>query len=40
MAISEWQMLFNKIKNNNCSFGVIKEVFLYDYFLNNPNNHN
>ncbi|MCQ2888242.1 hypothetical protein JT072_04720 [Helicobacter pylori] len=33
----EWQMLFNKI-NNGSPFGVIKEVFFYDYFPNNPNN--
>ncbi|MGN8438727.1 hypothetical protein ACR9LA_02275 [Helicobacter pylori] len=39
MAISEWQMLFNKIKKNIGSpFGVIKEVFFYDYSPNNPNN--
>nr|WRE18239.1 hypothetical protein KVE44_02725 [Helicobacter pylori] len=33
----EWQMLFNKI-NNGSPFGVIKEVFFYDYSPNNPNN--
>ncbi|MCQ2783256.1 hypothetical protein JT067_04395 [Helicobacter pylori] len=39
MAISEWQILFNNIKNNIGSpFGVIKEVFFYDYSPNNPNN--
>ncbi len=39
MAISEWQMLFNKIKINIGSpFEVIKEVFFYDYSPNNPNN--
>ncbi|WP_406943961.1 hypothetical protein [Helicobacter pylori] len=31
----EWQMLFNKI-NNGSPFGVIKEVFFYDYSPNNP----
>lgn len=30
----EWQMLFNKI-NNRSPFGVIKEVFFYDYSPNN-----
>ncbi|MCQ2890803.1 hypothetical protein JT208_02910 [Helicobacter pylori] len=38
----EWQMLFNKIKIDIGSigspFGVIKEVFFYDYSPNNPNN--
>ncbi|WP_439898345.1 hypothetical protein [Helicobacter pylori] len=38
---SEWmeemQMLFNKI-NNRSPFGVIEEVFFYDYSPNNPNN--
>ncbi|MCQ2920961.1 hypothetical protein JT256_07705 [Helicobacter pylori] len=33
----EWQMLFNKI-NNGSPFGVIEEVFFYDYSPNNPNN--
>ncbi|WRG04749.1 hypothetical protein FNE33_03245 [Helicobacter pylori] len=32
MAISEWQILFNTIKHDIGSpFGVIKEVFFYDY---------
>ncbi|GAA8447156.1 hypothetical protein HpNP61_11570 [Helicobacter pylori] len=31
------QMLFDKI-NNGSPFGVIKEVFFYDYSPNNPNN--
>ncbi len=32
----EWQMLFNTIKINIGSpFGVIKEVFFYDYSPNN-----
>lgn len=30
-------MFFNKI-NNGLFFGVIKEVFFYDYFFNNFNN--
>lgn len=30
----EWQMLFDKI-NNRSPFGVIKEVFFYDYSPNN-----
>ncbi len=34
---SEWQMFFDKI-NNGSSFGVIKEVFFYDFPSNNPNN--
>ncbi|GAA9632796.1 hypothetical protein HpVa147_23600 [Helicobacter pylori] len=38
---SEWmeemQRLFDKI-NNGSPFGVIKEVFFYDYSPNNPNN--
>ncbi|GAA7324573.1 hypothetical protein BD0111_04670 [Helicobacter pylori] len=38
---SEWmeemQMLFEKI-NNGSPFGVIEEVFFYDYSPNNPNN--
>lgn len=39
MAISEWQILFNKIKHDIGSpFGVIREVFFYDYSPNNPNN--
>ncbi|MCQ2905348.1 hypothetical protein JT150_03385 [Helicobacter pylori] len=39
MAISKWQRLFNKIKHGIGSpFGVIKEVFFYDYSPNNPNN--
>ncbi|MCQ2724651.1 hypothetical protein JT049_02825 [Helicobacter pylori] len=33
----EWQMLFDKI-NNGSPFGVIKEVFFYDFPSNNPNN--
>ncbi|MBH0259312.1 hypothetical protein [Helicobacter pylori] len=33
----EWKMLFEKI-NNGSPFGVIKEVFFYDYSPNNPNN--
>ncbi|RKV31726.1 hypothetical protein [Helicobacter pylori] len=41
MAISEWQILFNKIKHDIGSpFGVIREVFFYDYSPNNPNNNN
>ncbi|MCQ2680352.1 hypothetical protein JT129_00105 [Helicobacter pylori] len=40
MAISEWQILFNKIKHDIGSpFGVIREVFFYDYSPNNPNNN-
>ncbi len=39
MAISEWQILFNKIKHDIGSpFGVIREVFFYDYSPNNNNN--
>lgn len=39
MAISEWQILFNQIKHDIGSpFGVIREVFFYDYSPNNPNN--
>ncbi|GAA7173181.1 hypothetical protein HpBGD53_15770 [Helicobacter pylori] len=41
MAISEWQILFNKIKHDIGSpFRVIREVFFYDYSPNNPNNNN
>ncbi|GAA7638983.1 hypothetical protein MMM5_05330 [Helicobacter pylori] len=32
------QMLFDKINNNGSPFGVIKEVFIYDFSPNNPNN--
>ncbi|WQR98453.1 hypothetical protein KVC81_03200 [Helicobacter pylori] len=34
---SEWQMFFDKI-NCGSPFGVIKEVFFYDFPSNNPNN--
>ncbi|MDU9792561.1 hypothetical protein RGC27_01380 [Helicobacter pylori] len=34
---SEWKMFFDKI-NNGSPFGVIKEVFFYDFPSNNPNN--
>ncbi len=36
---SEWQMFFDKI-NCGSPFGVIKEVFFYDFPSNNPNNNN
>ncbi len=34
---SKWKMFFDKI-NNGSPFGVIKEVFFYDFPSNNPNN--
>ncbi len=35
--MEEMRMFFGKI-NNGSPFGVIKEVFFYDYSPNNPNN--